>query len=90
MPCRAALVRAQHGRGRSSEVERQLPKLNVAGSIPAARSSVNPNSLADGAIVQVIAASIALMMRVSSPSGLALDRTPSSTGFGSRSKLFFE
>jgi len=30
------------------------------------------------------------MMRVSSPSGLALDRTPSSTGFGSRSKLFFE
>jgi hypothetical protein len=30
------MVRPQ--RGRSSEVERQLPKLNVAGSIPAGRS----------------------------------------------------
>jgi hypothetical protein len=36
----AILAAGQAGRGRSSEVERQLPKLNVAGSIPAARSNI--------------------------------------------------
>ncbi len=30
----------QEGRGRSSGVERQLPKLNVVGSIPIARSNL--------------------------------------------------
>src|SRR3954469_23488036 len=30
-------------RGRSSEVERQLPKLNVVGSIPIARSTLSPD-----------------------------------------------
>ena len=32
-------------RGRSSEVERQLPKLNVVGSIPIARSIISPASI---------------------------------------------
>ena len=31
--------------GRSSEVERQLPKLNVGGSIPPARSSFGKNEI---------------------------------------------
>lgn len=32
--------RARHGCGCSSVVERQLPKLNVVGSIPIARSNI--------------------------------------------------
>ena len=38
-------------RGRSSEVERQLPKLNVGGSIPPARSSFGKNEICRETIV---------------------------------------
>jgi hypothetical protein len=35
----ASMIRDVHVGGRSSVVERQLPKLNVVGSIPIARSN---------------------------------------------------
>jgi hypothetical protein len=54
-PAKARLalrVKHQYGygwinRGRSSVVERQLPKLNVVGSIPIARSSLPESGLID-------------------------------------------
>ena len=45
--------KCETARGRSSEVERQLPKLNVGGSIPPARSTLPPPPIArhDGGIL---------------------------------------
>ena len=59
-------------RGRSSEVERQLPKLNVAGSIPAGRSSV--------CLISDQPVSCILRSRFGGAAGLALRRRLRSCG----------